>query len=319
MHMRIMAALLICLALFTAEGAQGPAERLSFSSDTLSVNVDRVNVLFTVANRKGKLITNLGPGDFSVFEDDQIQNISNFSNDADLPLNIAFLIDSSGSVRDKLPFERQAAAKFFCSQLRHGKDRALVMSFDTAAKLFQDYTDDLPLLTEALRKIIPGGSTSLYDAVFEVTAYKLAGQSGRRIIILLSDGLDNSSHTSLAKTLEVAQKNDVIIYGISTNGLDDSDTEDHKTGDAVLKRLAKETGGDALCPTRIQDLNHSFSRIAEELRSQYSLAYGPSNTRRDGTYRHIRIVPSHKGYMTRSRAGYYAPDSVAAVHKAQAR
>jgi Ca-activated chloride channel family protein len=308
MPMRVTVAFLICLSLFTAEAAQGPVQQASFSSDTLSVNVDRVNVLFTVANRKGKLITNLGRSDFSVFEDDQIQNISNFSTETNLPLNIAFLIDSSGSVRDKLRFEQQAASKFFCSELRAGKDKALVMSFDTAVTLLQDHTDDPALLTEALRKIIPGGSTSLYDAVFQAAAYRLAEQSGKRVIILVSDGLDNSSHISLAKTLEAAQKNDVIIYAISTNGIDDSDPRDQKIGDAVLNRLAKETGGSALCPTRIQDLTRSFSRIAEELRSQYSLAYGPSNTIRDGAYRHIRIVPSRKEYRIRSRAGYYARD-----------
>jgi Ca-activated chloride channel family protein len=321
--MRITVAFLIGLTFFTAEAAQQPLQQASLSrettDETLSVNVDRVNVLFTVANRRGKLITNLGRGDFNVFEEDQIQNISNFSNETDLPLNIAFLIDSSGSVRYKLRFERQAAAKFLCSAIRPGKDKALVMSFDTVVTLLQDHTDDLALLTEAVRKIIPGGSTSLYEAVFEAAAYRLAGQPGRRVIIILSDGLDNTSHISLTKTLEAAQKNDVIIYAISTNGIDDSDPQDQEIGDAILKRLAKETGGRTLFPTRIQDLTHSFSLITEELRSQYSLAYGPTNTRHDGTYRHIRIVPSHKGYTIRSRSGYYAPNSVAAVHEAQAR
>ena len=124
--MRIVVTLVICLAFFTAEAAQQPVQEALLSNETLSVNVDRVNVLFTVANRKGKLITNLGRGDFSVFEDEQIQNVSNFSNEADLPLNIAFLIDSSGSIHDKLRFERQAAAGFFITHpIRAGPARAV--------------------------------------------------------------------------------------------------------------------------------------------------------------------------------------------------
>ena len=307
--MRMKLALVILFAFFTAEAAQQPVQQALLSNETLSVNVERVNVLFTVRDRKGRLITNLARGDFSVFEDEQIQNVSNFSNDPDRPLTIAFVIDSSGSIRDKLRFERQAAARFFYSALRRGKDKVFVMSFDTTTTLLQDYTDDPALLTEAVQKIIPGGSTSLYQAVFEATAHRLAEQPGRRIIIILSDGMDNSSHVPLGKTLEAAQKNDVIIYAVSTNGIDESDPQDKKTGDAILKHLATETGGQVLCPTRMQDLNASFARITAELRSQYSLAYGPTNTRRDGTYRHIRIVASHKGYAIRSRNGYYAPDS----------
>ncbi|HYR45169.1 MAG TPA: VWA domain-containing protein [Terriglobia bacterium] len=307
--MRMKFAFVVFFALFTAEAAQQPVQQALLSNETLSVNVDRVNVLFTVANRRGEFITHLGRDDFSVFEDEEIQNVSNFSIEAELPLNIAFLIDSSGSIRDKLGFERQAAARFFHSAVRRGKDHVLVMSFDTTATLLQDYTDNPALLTEAVQKIIPGGATSLYQAVFEAAAHRLAERPGRRIIIILSDGMDNSSHVPLGKTLEAAQKNDVIIYAVSTNGIDHSDPQDRKIGDAILKHLAEETGGRALCPTRMQDLAASFTRIMEELRSQYSLAYGPTNTLRDGTYRHIRIVASHRGYTIRSRDGYYAPDS----------
>jgi Ca-activated chloride channel family protein len=309
MNMGMNLALVILFAFFAAEVAQQPVQQALLSNDTLSVNVDRVNVLFTVVDRKGKLITNLGRGDFSVFEDEQIQNVSNFSNETDLPLNIAFLVDSSGSIRDKLRFERQAAARFFYSALRRDKDKVLVMSFDTKTRVLQDYTDNPALLTEAVQKIISGGATSLYEAVFEAAAHRLAEQPGRRIIVVVSDGMDNSSHIPLANTLEAAQKNDVIIYAVSTNGIEAGDLQDQKTGDGILKYLAKETGGRALCPTRMQDLGASLARITEELRSQYSLAYAPTNTRRDGTYRHVRIVASHKGYTIRSRDGYYAPDS----------
>src|SRR5262245_33402920 len=244
--MRVKLAVLTFFAFFSAQ-AQQPTQTTDFRAETLSVDVQRVNVLFTVANLKGKLITNLRREDFNVFEDDRLQQISNFSTESDLPLNIAVLIDSSGSVRDKVRFERQAATKFFYSALRQGKDKVFTVGFDTAATLLQDYTDDPALLSQSLRKIIPGGSTSLYDAVLEA-ANKLAGQKGRRVIIVLSDGLDNSSRASLAKTLEAAQKQDVIVYTVSTNSIDGDDPQERRIGDANLRQLAAETGGNAFVP-----------------------------------------------------------------------
>jgi Ca-activated chloride channel family protein len=267
-----------------------------------------VNVLFTVADSRGKFVRDLGKDDLRVYEDDRLQDISNFSTETNLPLNIAFLIDSSGSIRDKLRFERQAAAKFFFSALRPGKDKAFVMSFDTKAELLQGYTDDPSLLSEAVQKIIPGGSTSLYDAVFEAAARRLAGQPGRRVMVVLSDGMDNSSNISLPKTIEAVQKNDVTLYAVSMNGIDTNDRRDKTIGDANLNEIATETGGRALFPSRIKDLERSFSRVSDELRSQYSLAYGPTNATRDGTYRRIRIVASHKHYKIQCRHGYYSPD-----------
>jgi Ca-activated chloride channel family protein len=305
--MRTTVTVLFCLTFFTAAAARESFQREK-PSPTISVNVDRVNVLFTVANGRGKFIRNLAKGDFRVYEDDQLQDISNFSTETNLPLNVAFLIDSSGSVRDKIRFERQAADTFFSSALRPGKDKAFVMSFDTKTAILQDYTDNPSLLSAAVQKIIPGGSTSLYDAILEAAVRRLAGQNGRRVILVVSDGMDNSSHISLQKTLEALQKSDVVLYAISTNGIDLIDPRDRKTGDANLNELAKETGGRALFPSRVKDLERSFSRVSDELRSQYSLAYGPTNGKRDGTYRRIRVVASHKHYNVRCRHGYYAPD-----------
>jgi VWFA-related protein len=148
----------------------------------------------------------------------------------------------------------------------------------------------------------------MYDAVYEAAVHRLAQQPGRRVILILSDGQDNSSHVSLPQALEAAQKNDVTIYAVSTNSIDFSDPRDKKTGDANLDELAKETGGRALFPAKVEDLARSFSRVSEELRSQYSLAYGPTNAKRDGSYRRIHIVALHKHYNVRCRRGYYAPD-----------
>jgi Ca-activated chloride channel family protein len=299
--MRFKLAVLICFALMSASAE---AQEIA----TLSVDVQRVNVLFTVTNGKGKPITNLRREDFAVFEDNQRQQISNFSIENDLPLNVAVLIDSSGSVRGKLRFEQRAASKFFYSALRPGQDKALMMSFDTAPALLQDYTDDPALLTQGAERIVAGGSTALYDAVLDAAVDKLARRQGRRVIIVVSDGLDNSSRTSMKKALEGAQRNDVIIYTVSTNGIDGDDPQEQRTGDANLKRLALETGGRAFFPSKVGELEPAFIRISEELRSQYSLAYGPTNSNRDGTFRQIRLVASRKHYAVRCRNGYFAPD-----------
>ena len=189
----------------------------SQSDQTITVYVDLVNILFTVADRKGKFVTNLRKDDFKVFEDEKQQAVTNFSTETDLPLTIALLVDTSGSIRDKLRFEQEAAIEFFYSTLRRGKDKALVISFDSGVDLLQDFTDDPEVLSEAVRKIRAGGGTSLYDAVYLAATEKLAGQKGRRVLILISDGDDNSSRLSLTETLEAAQKNEVTIYGISTN------------------------------------------------------------------------------------------------------
>jgi VWFA-related protein len=294
----------LCLA----EAAQRPVQQTLLSNDApLSVNVERVNVFFTVAGKSGRFITNLGRDDFEVFEDDQQQNITNFSSETNLPLNIALVVDTSGSIRGKVRLEQDAAASFFYSALRRGRDKATIIGFDHVIRVLQDYTDDPSVLDGAMQRIIAGGSTSLYDAVSEAI-HRLAGANGRRVIIILSDGMDNSSHVSSAKTVEYAQKNDVIIYAVSTNTPDDVTSPERREGDANLKCLTLETGGRVLFPAKMTDLKQSFHRIGEELRSQYSLAYNPSNRKHDGTYRQIRILSPHKSYNIRSRTGYFAPD-----------
>jgi VWFA-related protein len=181
------------------------------------------------------------------------------------------------------------------------------MTFDTTVRLHQDYTDDPAVLAQAAQMIGSGGSTALYDALCEAARDKLAGQSGRRVIVIMSDGIDNSSRVSQHQALEVAQKNDVLVYAVSTNRIQGLVLPDQKFGDANLSVLAAETGGRVLNPSKIQDVGRSFQQISKEIRSQYSLAYRPSNNRRDGSYREIRIVPANRTYNVRARRGYFAP------------
>src|SRR4051812_18261287 len=189
-----LAALLSSAALAQRGQQQQRAADLSAKVDdnqTLSVNVDLVNILFTVADRRGKFVTNLKKDDFRVFEDEKPQVITNFSGETDLPLTIALLVDTSGSIRDKLQFEQRAATEFFYSTLQRGKDKAMIISFDSGVDLIQDFTDDPEKLAGAVQKIRAGGGTSLYDAIYLAVTQKLSGQQGRRVVILITDGDDN--------------------------------------------------------------------------------------------------------------------------------
>src|SRR6266516_2284102 len=319
--MRVLSLCFLLLALIGSAVAQRPQQQNPASpssqtgDQTISVNVDLVNILFTVADRKGKFITSLKKEDFKVYEDEKQQAVTNFSTETDLPLTIALLVDTSGSIRDKLRFEQEAAIEFFYSTLRRNKDKALVISFDSGVDLLQDFADDPEVLSDAVRKIRAGGGTSLYDAVFLATTEKLTGQKGRRVLILISVGDDNSSRLSLTETLEAAQKNEVTIYGISTNSAAYFGSKDQDRGDKTLKRFSEETGGRAFFPFKVQDLAVSFQDISEELRSQYTIAYRPSNNKADGTFRKIRIDIADKRYKARSRNGYYAPRATASSQR----
>src|SRR5262245_33280872 len=306
--MRVKLVFVSFFAYCIAGVAQRPIGRIAdYKTPSLAVDVDRVNVVFSVSASSGKFITKLQRDDFKVFEDGQPQKITNFNTETNLPLKIALLVDTSGSIHGKVRFERDAASSFFYSALHRGRDKALILTFDHTLTLLQGYTDDPAVLDAAVQKIISGGSTALYDAVREAATHTLASELGRRIIIILSDGMDNSSRISLDEAIETAKKNEVVIYAVSTNTGDNESPVEHKQGDENLTQLAEETGGAVLFPGNMKDLRQSFQRIAEELRSQYSLAYSPSNARRDGTYRQIHIVPPHKHYRIRCRTGYFAP------------
>src|SRR6185295_1913388 len=160
-----------------------------------------------------------------------------------------------------------------------------------------------------------GGGTSLYDAIYLAVNEKLTNQNGRRIVILITDGDDNSSRVSLTETLEAAQKNEVTVYSISTNSAAFFGSKEQERGDKTLKKLSEETGGKAFFPLKIQDLASSFLDIHDELRSQYQIGYRTSNTKQDGTFRKIRIDTADKKYKARARSGYYMPKPSATSQK----
>ncbi len=297
------------------------------SPTTIKTQVNLVDVLFTVLDRRNKLVANLEKQDFRILDDNQAQDIRYFSRQSDLPLRIGMLLDTSNSIRDRLKFEQDAANNFLFSVLRRSKDEAFVMTFDDEPQVIQAFTSDTGQLRDEVLRTRAGGGTAVYDAIYEACRNQLSHPPRppgdqpdvvRRVMILISDGEDNLSQHTRAEAIEMAQRTSVVIYTISTSTqwvtLDDPSKEKsgnrkyHLTeGDKILQDLAEETGGRSFYPYHVDDLDQSFQDIGEELRNQYSLAYNPINHSLDGRYHKIRIeTPDHKGYQVRARRGYYA-------------
>lgn len=286
----------------------------------IRVRVDVVNVIFTVMDKHNRFITELGRGDFQVSEDGRPQEIGYFSRETDLPLRIGLLIDTSNSIRPRFQFEQEAAIDFFHTVLRRGKDQAFLMSFDMVPEVVQDFTDDPEPLAEAVRRLRAGGGTVLYDGVYEAAKKMMnvrapAGQSVRKLLVVLSDGEDTVSNRTREEALDMAQRADLTVFCISTNtGLPEAGDRRslerpalESWGDKVLRRFAEETGARAFFPFKVEDLAQSFEEIGTELRHQYSLGYTPTNIARDGGFRKITIAASRKDAKVRARRGYYAP------------
>jgi Ca-activated chloride channel homolog len=294
---------------------------------SLKVSVNLVDVLFTVLDRRNKLVPALDKPDFKIFDDNAPQEIRYFSKQTDLPLRVGMLLDTSNSIRDRLKFEQDASVNFLFSVLRRNKDEAFVMTFDDEPQILQAFTGDAGLLRDQIVSTRAGGGTAIYDAIYDACFKALSHPPRppgdqpdvvRRVMILISDGDDNLSTRTRSEAIQMAQLTDVVIYTISTNTQWVSTTQKdsatggslkyHLTeGDKILQSLAEETGGRAFFPYRVDDLDQSFQDIGDELRNQYSVAYLPTNSILDGRYHKIRIeVSEHKGYQVRARQGYFA-------------
>jgi len=277
------------------------------ADQTITLDVTRVNLLFTVTDKRGRFVNNLEKDDFDIFEKKKKQTILEFSAESDLPLRIALLIDTSNSIRDRFKFELEAASQFLNSVIRKGRDKALIYTFDTQADLIQDLTDDTDLLGKKLRDLRPGGGTAMYDAIYFACRDRLMmdrpRHKFRRAVVIVGDGEDNSSRHTRDQALEMADKAEAVIFAISTNI-----TRAETDGDKVLKYFARQTGGQAFFPFKAEDLAQDFENIANELRSQYSVLYRPEPLKTDGQYHEVEVrVRLRRDLVVRARKGYYAP------------
>ncbi len=297
---------------------------------TFKVNVNLVDLFFTVKGKNGELVPHLTKNDCTVQEEKEPQTLKNFVAETDQPLTMGIMLDTSGSQQRVLPLEQDAGSQFLERVIR-SKDEAFLLSFDVNVDLLQDFTNSPRLLARALNKAeintaggngaagIPGAGggtvptvgdpkgTLLYDAIYLASNEKLTQESGRKALIILTDGEDQGSRTKIADAIAAAQRSNVIIYVILI-----ADRQMYWNqgmgyyGYSAAKRIAEETGGRVIdVGNNGQKLQAAFMQIEDELRTQYVASYTPTNTKLDGTFRHI-AVQCGDGMKVQVRKGYYA-------------
>lgn len=272
---------------------------------TFSTGVSVVNVLVSVRDKQGQLVRDLGQNDFTLEDDGRIQPIRYFSPQADQPLSLGLLIDVSGSQRTVLAEQLRATRQFLDRVLRPD-DRVFLIRFDRRVALLKDLS---ALELDAGQDETRG--TALYDAIVSA-AHELAGQPGRKALIVLSDGYDTSSSATLAAAMESAQRADALVYSIRflDRGVFKFEVPASQGGSPVpregrkaLERIAKETGGGYFDLTGEETLQKIYARIEDELRNQYSLGFTPVTGRLG--YRKIRVSVKRRGLTVQARDGYY--------------
>ncbi|HYJ45910.1 MAG TPA: VWA domain-containing protein [Pyrinomonadaceae bacterium] len=312
----------------TPSSTQSAQTQPASEDDVVRVDTDLANILLTAIDKDKRFITTLRKEDVRVFEDNQPQEISDFERETDLPLSLAILIDTSRSQEKVLTDEKVDAHAFIDSVIHPDKDRAAIISFTGEAVLQQDLTGDLEKLRRAAANVIieiPYGDprceenvsiereprcwTGVWDAIW-VTVNEVLSQTPphtRRAIIMLTDGDDTSSQTDKQEAIDLAVKNDVVIYSI---GIHDKDAEG-ELAKGALSKVSEKTGGRVFLPQDKAELDVAFAQIQQELRSQYLISYTPSNRRRDGTFRQVKIEITNPELRKEKlrllyRQGYYA-------------
>jgi VWFA-related protein len=290
---------------------------------TFKVNVNLVDVVFNVKDKQGALVPHLTRNDCTVLEDKVPQTLKNFNAENNLPLTLGILLDTSGSQTRVLPLEQEAGGQFLQEVLRQ-KDQAFALSVDVNVDVLQDLTNSPRLLSRALDKaeinapgsIGPGPvptsgdprGTVLYDAIYLASREKMAEETGRKALILLTDGQDEGSRHKIADAIAAAQKNNVVVYVILI-----ADVEEYMMagmgyyGFSAMRQVTEATGGRVInVGHNSKKLEEAFQQIQDELRSQYVATYTPTNTKLDGTFRHLAVECKGDGMKTQVRKGYYA-------------
>src|SRR5256886_4287602 len=276
-----------------------------------STIITRVNLVVlhtTVLDDRQRFADGLKQENFRVFEDKVQQKLSVFKRE-DVPVSMGLVIDNSGSMRDKRPKVNEAAITLV--QASNPQDEAFVVNFndDFYLDLDKDFSSSIPELKEALERIDSRGSTALYDAVIGSLDHVKKGAKDKKVLLVVTDGEDNTSHNSLEKTIKEVQKTDTVIYTIGL--LSEESKKNAKRARRALEEIAKASGGLSYFPENVEDVHNICEQVAHDIRNQYTLAYYPTNTKRDGTFRSVQveiIPPRGRGKLqARTRNGYYAP------------
>jgi len=303
-----LAAFLLVIALSNWARSQEPSPAPSRPGDeyTIRANVDLVVLHTTAQDRHNVLVSGLNQDDFQVYEDGVLQPIKYFSHE-DVPVTVGLVVDNSGSMKPKRNDVIAAALAFARSS--NPQDQMFVVNFNERVSFgLADniwFTDQVAQLQVALSRVAADGETALYDAIAAALEHLKKGNRDKKVLIVVSDGGDNASKHKLAEIMALAGQPGAIIYTI---GIFDDQDPDRNPG--VLKRLAKETGGEAFLPESLTDITPICERIARDIRNQYTIAYVPTNRKRDGTYRGVQVKASALGHgrlSVRTRTGYYAP------------
>jgi len=314
---------LVCIPLGLALAAAlptRPQEPSQQQGPVIRTQVNLVNLFVTVRDKSKRIVTDLKKEDFKVLEDSQPQEIAFFSKEVTLPITLAMLLDTSGSEQYMLGSIQDAGGRFMDRVLRKG-DEALVMSFDSDVDLLSDFTDDRGQLDRAIRKARinvpsagsignnpgPVGSrqitgTALYDAIYLACNEKLNTEAGRKAIIIVTDAQDEGSKIRLEEAIEAAQRTDTVVHILLV-----ADPHFGGGNGGVAHKITDETGGRTISVNSEKHLAEAFDQISEELRSQYTLGYYPTNSARDGKFRKIKVDMSNHDLKVLARKGYYAP------------
>jgi VWFA-related protein len=326
-----------------AQGSGSPSEPAS-SGQSIRVRVQVVSVPVSVLDKRGLPVIDLNQKDFRVYENGKLQTIKYFVREPLPPLRIGLILDTSNSVRPQIGFEKDAASEFVFDmlQVRASKNLIFLQTFDAVSSIVQDFTNDPEVLNEKIRALKAGGGKALYDAIYFACKEKMLSSGSpeqlRRVLVVISDGIDVQSHHTFDEAVSMARRAETVIYVIANGRYGFTNP-----GDDVLEDIAQRTGGAAFFPfhqavgsdlgtgylshgqigdtsqnkglgaetgrfsaEKLVRLAEALESIGRELNDQYSLGYTPANDAVDGTYRAIRVEVARKGVQVRTKAGYFA-------------
>jgi VWFA-related protein len=283
----------------------------------IKANVNLVNLFVTVRDKNKRIVTDLKQDDFKIAEDSQDQKIAFFSKEVTQPITLGLLMDTSGSEQYMLGAIQDGASSFLNRVMRKG-DEAMIMSFDLDVDLLSDFTDNRSELNRAIRKAqintgggggggtpgtLPSGNkgTNFYDALYLACNEKLSTEAGRKAVVVLTDAEDNGSKVRVEEAIEAAQRTDTVVHILLVYD------PHYGANQSVAKKITDETGGRMIVVNNEKHLQEAFDQISEELRSQYTIGYYPTNAARDGKFRKIKVDVTGKDLKVLARKGYYAP------------
>jgi Ca-activated chloride channel family protein len=287
-----------CVVLFILASLVLSGQDVTFRSDTRLVVLN-----VSVFDRDGKVVKDLGKSAFTVYENGEKQTVKDFRQD-DVPISLGLIIDTSASMTDKR--DRVASAALAMVKASNPEDEVFIINFNESVKLANDFTNNTKDLEKALRNLDAKGETAMRDALLLGNEHlRHRAHRDKKVLLVVTDGEDNSSAETQAHLVEDAQKNDVIIYAIGLLGAEES--ESAARAKKQLTELTQQTGGQSWFPNDVAEIANITPEIAHEIRNQYVLAYTPTNLATDGSFRRVRVDVDLPGAVVRTRAGYYAP------------